>query len=133
MNKNCGNGITLIISLLLAILVGVGVFFLVIPSIIIAVWIAFGLAAAILFFIGFASLDKDERKNKCLCKTVIKIIILDVVTILISIFTVVLTSLAIPILNSLLIGGLTLFFVLTLLEFIGYLICLINLKCVYCN
>ncbi len=127
--KNCSCLITLFIGIILGIIVGYNAYLAVIPGIVTALWIAFGIGIGALILLAIMAQARCERREKCICKNGTCIAIPAVGTIITAIIGLSITITTGSIGIAILIGLATLFLIMTILNILDYILCLINEKC----
>lgn len=127
--KNCNCIIISAISAVLGIIAGVITYFVTIPGIITAVWIAFGLSAGILALLTYLTTKVDRNESRCLCDYVYCIPIGIAGTIVLSLVALAVGIVAGSIIRAIIIGLGVAFAFTMLFSFIGLIICLIKTNC----
>lgn len=127
--KNCGCLITLFIGIILGIIVGYNAYLTLIPGIVAALWIAFGIGIGALVLLAIMAQIACGKKEKCICKNGNCIAIPAVGTIITSIIGLSITITAEAIGTAVLIGLVTLFLTMTILNILKLVLCLINENC----
>lgn len=130
MNRNdCGCLITAIIGVFLGIIVGYNAYLAIIPGITTVLWIGFAIAVGTLIFLTFISLYAPCSKERCICKLGKCLVIPAIGTIITTIVGLAITIVAGSIGVAILIGLVTLFLVMTILNILRFILCLTDSNC----
>lgn len=127
--KNCNCIIISAISAVLGIIAGVITYFVAIPGIITAIWLAFGLSAGILVLVTYLLTRIERNQAKCLCEYTYCLPIGIIGTILTAILALAIGIVVGSISRAILVGLGLAFTLTTLFSFIGLIICLMKTRC----
>lgn len=125
----CGCLITLLIGIVFGIIVGYNAYITLIPGIVTAIWIAFGIGIGALVLLAIVALKACGKKEKCICKNGKCIAIPAVGTIITSIIGLSITITTGSVLIAVLIGLGTLFLTMTILGLLNLVLCLVDENC----
>ena len=126
---NCNCIIKTIISVIIGIIIGILFYFAFIPSIVIALWIAFGISIFSLILLVVVSVFGKEKTEKCICKNGKCLAIPILGTIATSIAAISITLTAYVISRAILIALWGFFFAFLLINLLTFLICLTKSNC----
>lgn len=127
MNRNnYGCFITLIIAIIFGIIVGYNAYITLIPGIVAALWIGFGIGIGALIVLTIISLVAYGKKEKCVYKIGKCIAVPAVGTVITTIIGLAITITAESIGIAILLGLATLFLTITIFNILRLVICLIN-------
>ena len=125
----CGCLITLLIGIVFGIIVGYNAYITLIPGIVTAIWIAFGIGVGALVLLTLIAAKTCCKKEKCICRNGKCIAIAAVGTIITSIIGLSITITAESVLIAILIGLGTLFLTMTILGLLNLVLCLVDENC----
>ena len=132
MRKNdCGCIIPLLIGAVLGIVVGYISYSTLIPGIVTALWIGFGIGVGSLILLMLLAIFANCKQERCICENGPCLAISTLGTIVTTIIGLAITIVTGSVLVSALIGLATLFLVATLINIFNLLNCLIKTRCCY--
>ena len=126
---DCGCIISLLIGAVLGIVVGYVSYSTLIPGIVTALWIGFGIGVGTLILLTILSLVANGKQERCVCAKGTCLAVSAVGTIITTIIGLAISIVTGSVLVSALIGLVTLFLTATLMNIFKLLICLINSNC----
>ena len=132
MQKNdcgCGCIVSLLVGAVLGIVVGYISYSTLIPGIVTALWIGFGIGIVTLLLLALLALFTNGRQERCVCKNGTCLAVSAIGTIITTIIGLAITIVTGSVLVSALIGLATLFLTATLINLFNLLLCLINANC----
>lgn len=129
---NCNCITRAIIGVIIGIIIGVLFYFAFIPSIVIALWIAFGISIFSLILLALVSIFGKEKTEKCVCKNGKCLAISIIGTITTSVAALGVTLVAGVISRAILIGLWGFLFAFLLINLLAFFICLTKSNC-RCN
>ena len=130
MQKNdCKCLLSLLVGAVLGIIVGYISYSTLIPGIVTALWIGFGIGIGSLILLTLLAILANCKQERCICANGTCLAVSAIGTIITTIIGLAITIVTGSILISALIGLATLFLTATLINILKLLICLINSKC----
>lgn len=130
MRKNdCGCILPLLVGAVLGIVVGYISYSTLIPGIVTALWIGFGIGIGTLILLLLLSIFANCKQERCICENGTCLAISTIGTIITTIIGLAITIVTGSVLVSALIGLATLFLTATLINLFQLLTCLINSIC----
>ena len=130
MKKNdCGCIVSLLVGAVLGVIVGYISYATLIPGIVTALWIGFGIGIGALILLTLLALFVNGRQERCICANGTCLAISAIGTIITTIIGLAITIVTGSVLVSALIGLATLFLTATLINLFNLLLCLINADC----
>lgn len=130
MRKNdCRCIVSLLVGAVLGIIVGYISYSTLIPGIVTALWIGFGIGIGTLILLTLLALFVNGKQERCICSNGTCLAVSAVGTIITTTIGLAITIVTGSVLVAALIGLATLFLIATLINILKLLICLINSNC----